>query len=457
MLTPILELTNQEHEWAALDHDSQDGFVAVADITVTWGTNEAQTQPEPSVMRFSVIDRTGYTSAHPERFVGQRVRLRLRRDGREPVTVFTGIIQNGLTTKRVTYRGQPAWRLDLTATALLVLWKRLRANGPYADTRHHWRVSSSTARDVMNSRAREIDAPWWLSGDLVGRFAPPSLDEHPSQFTLMHEIGEDGTLPLWYENARRNVIEPVRLAGHEYVKALDIDARMVLIAHVTDSTTGDVVHATAVGADMVESSGEWDMLPPYTQLVYRMRNCVTRDDGGLDFEETERTVPAWDLPEPMPKSQRSLVIETRLIAASRSRDYQPVPDGFARQAARYLYFLATRYIPAAITFDASRCEDIDRYMCYPAKMVLFQRLAPTPFDSYGPYAPIGGTLRISVRHGTPSIRHEVNLFPLISANSQPTVRWEQIPEDYTTSFERMDIPIYELQKTEQFLPYKAAA
>ena len=161
----------------------------LAGFTVDWGTDSPDTQPDPSVLRFQLLDRTGDLAGNSTRLAGMKVLVQLSRrplwrDLNDPtpwagqpegltwadfhlahkptpeaqpdptaLTIFIGNVTSGGT---ITQRADNTYMLDLYANALQVRMNRATGKGPTSSDAKlaglHWTGTAAQSADDINRR-----------------------------------------------------------------------------------------------------------------------------------------------------------------------------------------------------------------------------------------------------------------------------------------------------------------
>lgn len=463
-LIPHLEI-NVNGAWR--DLTSHADLCALAGASVQWGTSEVGRQPDPSVMTFTLRDLRGELAANPTWLTGRGVRLWF---GPGHTVVFNGLIATGLTVKPL----RDGWQIQCTATSLMVLWKRLRDEGPTSDLSNnikgllHWNVPPADRVAEMNRRATAIGAPTIVDDMPFGISSrncimPQLKGEYPSQLTLLHASFMDYSLPMWFEHPDDNSLRALRVGKGALVC---LDARATACVYVQAERKA----YKPLPASYVRSAREFRLLPPYTGVTFKFKTM--RTEGHKDqsdkitytanVEDVENTVKSDTLPKEIRDNVKNIVVDSDLLfghSASAPIDYTTWTPytADANELRTLIDNIASRLTPTGVTFDTD--DDMpETYLSslmqpVPRTGVLFEG-TNLPFDAAGPYAIIGGTLTIDARGGTVHISHDVNLTPVASPIDSTTT-WAQIPSAWTAAYLTAEATIGHLCRTTSFLTTNA--
>lgn len=431
---------------------------ALAGASVQWGTEEIGTQPEPSVLTFTLRDHVGDLARDPVQLTGRRVRLWF-----DPghIVVFNGIIASGVTVKPLC----DGWRIECTATSLMVLWKRLRDEGPTSDLAAgtirdllHWNVTPTERVAEMNRRAQAIGAPTILDVMPFGISSrncirPQLKGEYPSQLTLLHTSFMDYSLPMWYEHPDDNTLRALRVGKGALVC---LDARGEACVYVQ----ADRKAYLTVQAKHVRSGREFRLLPPYTGVLFKFKKMKTEgrrnEDDTIEWDaavsDVEVNVRSTTLPQAIQDNVKNLVVDSDLLCghtASAPEDYTTWTPYTADETEleSLIDNIATRLTPVGVAIDAEQWPQTR------PSIIMFDG-TNLPLDVTGPYAIIGGTLTIDARDGDVRISHDVTMTPVASP-IEATTTWAQIPSAWTAAYLTAEATIGHLCRTTSFLTTNA--
>lgn len=143
-------------------NDSAKDIAALDSFTIDWGSDSIDEQPEPTVMSFTLRDRTGRLAGQALTLAGMKVVVQFSnqprwmdltpamgswQDLRIPIdslhrayspvspdspdspamTMFAGTVSTGGSVEPASGGG---WLLKLSATSRMAVWKRLQSQGP---------------------------------------------------------------------------------------------------------------------------------------------------------------------------------------------------------------------------------------------------------------------------------------------------------------------------------------
>ena len=449
--------------WVAVnDHDND--VAALDGFSIQWGTDDLAEQPDPSVMSFTLRDRTGWLTGRALTLAGARVLVqiseqptwgmlradmgpwsaqRMRLDAMHQAytpglpsstsstatTLFDGLIQNGGETRP---HGD-GWMLDLSASSRMVLWKRMRKQGPvssdarYANT--HWVGGTAQRVAELNRRAVESGAPTVsVSGlDAIASLAPYRLDDYPSQLDLLHRtFAHEHAWPVWYEYPDRDAS---RLDYMPFGLPVTIGADAAGRLTVTDWTSETLDGLDA--ADVITDDEQSLPIPePVTQFVIQGKTAKA-SDGALEFDQHETTLTDMGrLPANLKATQTSVTVEADVVTADESGGvwgrasgsvWAPT-DADRDSFARLLVTIDRRLRPATVVFDGRKLDPATHarlYLTASSGPLVIQgatssRLAGDDGKPAvgGPWASIGGTLSYRWSNDTPLLRNDVTLWPI---------------------------------------------
>lgn len=435
-------------------NNAEQDIAMLADLSIQWGTDSPDTQPDPGVCDFTLRDRTGDLAGDFIRLSGARLVLRINESPtwadmgpfasyedcrfpwkrlsarwRPPVEggrtnmIFDGIITTGGT---IHWDRRGWWLITLSATSRMVMWKRLATKGPTnGDSRApgmHWVGSPQQRLDWLNQRAADAGAPTVDTTGLTlpASVAPYDADTYPTQLELLHRLfAHSPRMPIWHED----VSGETPSIGHTDLAApsgIILDAEVN--THTIDSTgsTRPAIPSSVVGTD---EDITLTMLEPWTQTVITGKS-VSVDDGKLAVEETETTTTADNLPGPVKAAQKSISLDSDAVLTSTASGYNEtaISDADRQQVRDWLTSLDTRTVPETVIFDSRFINPYDMpwlFRCQPSGPIfvsgtLFANLvdADGSPSSSGVWTTIGGTLTYEWLDDEPVIRNECTVAPL---------------------------------------------
>ena len=458
------------------------GDVAALDgFGIQWGTDDMETQPDPSVLSFRLIDRDGWLTANATRLAGAKVCVRMageptwrdtqRMDAAtwaqltgsvrdlhrivpasppnavgadDATTLFVGIVATG---GEATPRRDGGWLLELSASSRMILWKRLAKQGPTSSDARlaelHWVGSLSTRLAELNRRAQQVGAP---QADTTGFYvdeatpAPYKTDNYPDQLSILHASYSHAVArPLWYEIPDG---DHSRLGGMPMGDSyfLSADTAGHLAAY---HMSGDPVPGVPARLVIIEDDGKLTIPEPVTQFVIKGKKAAVDNDGKLQFDESELTVDASaELPDNLADTQSSYTFDSDMVTVDETGGAWKAVGGttFALGSdglfIRWLIqALDERLRPGTVVFDSRKLDPAEY-----ARLYVTACTAPLVFEGMssrdlivadgrpatgGVWAPLGGTLTYEWINGTPVLRNEVNLWPLCAPPGL-TRRWSNM-------------------------------
>lgn len=449
--------------WVAVnDHDND--VAALDGFSIQWGTDGIDQQPDPSVMSFTLRDRTGWLTGRALTLAGSRVLVqiseqptwgmlradmgpwsaqRMRLDAMHQAytpglpsstasaanTLFDGLIQNGGETRP---HGD-GWMLDLSASSRMVLWKRMRKQGPVSsDARYaktHWVGGTAQRVAELNRRAVESGAPTVsVSGlDAIASLAPYRLDDYPSQLDLLHRtFAHEHAWPVWYEYPD---CDASRLDYMPFGLPVTIGADAAGRLTVTD-WTGETLDGLDA-ADVITDDDQSLTIPePVTQFVIQGKTAKA-SDGALEFDQHDTDLTDMgQLPANLTATQSSITVEADVVTADESGGVWTRAGGSAwaptdadRAAfARLLVTIDRRLRPATVVFDGRKLDPATHarlYLTASSGPLVIQGATSSRLTgddgipaTGGAWTTIGGTLTYQWSNGRPLLRNEVTLWPL---------------------------------------------
>lgn len=459
--------------WTAVNDHAND-VAALDGFSIQWGSDAIDTQPDPSVMSFTLQDRTGRLTGRALTLAGARVLVqiseqptwgmlrsdmgawsaqRMRLDAMHQAytpgvqssasstatTLFDGLIQNGGEVRQY----GAGWLLELSASSRMTLWKRLQKQGPTSSdarfTGLHWVGNADARLAELNRRAVSAHAPRAnTSGlDTSASPAPYKTDDYPSQLDLLHRtFAHSDMWPLWYEYPDRDSSRLDYMPfGAPVTIGIDARGRM---------TVTDWMHETLDGLDascIITDDDQALTIPePITQFVVQGKTAKA-SDGVLDFDQHDIEITAGGmLPDNLTATQSSITVESDAVAADESDGvwgraggtvWQPDTDEKAAFA-RLLVTMDRRLRPETIVFDSLKLDPATHsrfYITASSGPFIIQgatasRLAGDDGKpaAGGAWASIGGTLTYQWASGRPRLRNEVTIWPLPTGMTH-IVRW----------------------------------
>ena len=467
--------------------DSAKDIAALDSFTIDWGSDSIDEQPEPTVMSFTLRDRTGRLAGQALTLAGMKVVVQFSnqprwmdltpamgswQDLRIPIdslhrayspvspdspdspamTMFAGTVSTGGSVEPASGGG---WLLKLSATSRMAVWKRLQSQGP-TDTAAKWNgahwIGTPAARLAeMNRRASAQGAPEaQLDGlALPSSVAPYTPSDHPSQLDLLHRLTAGPRLPQWHEvyDGATSSLRPLFLADPIAVH-LSSDGRLSIL------TGGETRHA--LSASDIEASTDLSIPEPLTQVVINAKR-VKSDNGKLSFDDVEITMgDQHRLPSQLTATQKSLTLDSDMLAIDDSGGVwnsgatSNVSDTDRANVAQWLESHDLRMVPDPVTFNSTRIDPACLPWLYKASpsgpfiIVKAKASALTGSDGRpaftGPITTSGGTLSHRWRNGKPTLTQEATL-PALRPLLTKQITWTDLP---TLSWQQLDLHICDL-------------
>jgi hypothetical protein len=443
---------------------------ALASFSIRWGTDSPFEQPEPSVLTFSLHDRSGSLAGKALTLAGARVIIQLATPPRwsdlthdfgtwrrqtstlsdlhqsyvpvapdNPdstlVTIFDGIVSTGGS---ITERRHGAWDMSLSATGRMVIWKRLQSQGPTDGSAKykglHW-VGSPTSRFTeLNARAAAVDAPPAEEGDLI---LPPSVaaysTDYPSQLDLLHRLfSASSKLPLWYE-------VPEGAASKLQPTCLTDTVTITADTHATLSVPSESGSRESLNGGQVIGENTLKIPEPLT-LVKINAKRVKANDGALEFDEADIDYSPTGLPSNLMATQSSQTVDSDVLVTDESAGvwtdgamFTPTPADRST-IGDWILEQNLRLAPETITVAAEHLDPARFPWLYVTAPTGAFILTGTRFSKLsgsgnrpaftGAWTSIGGTLSFSYSQQSPRLRHELTIFPLSTPQQQ--TKWSEL-------------------------------
>ena len=448
--------------WRSVNNHAN-GIAALMSLSVRWGVDDPSDQPDPAVMSFTLIDRTGWLAGRAMTLAGARVVIQI---SAEPtwgmltrlgswgvldmplgnlhqayvpdtpdkkatglVTLFDGLVSNGGDCEPK----DDGWRINLSASGRMILWKRLQKQGPTSnDARYegyHWVGKASERLAELNRRAIAAGAPTMQATglDLTHTLAPYQLDTFPTQFDLLHRSCNANGLIVIYEYPKQDAsyLSYERFGVAYHIRA-DGDARI----YATDSNGAlrEALDAKDVEAD---ESLTLDIPEPVTQFTINGKTAKADDKGKLQFEDDKIEIgDAGRLPANLKATQSSIVIDTDTVTSDQSggayqqsggNTWHPT-DAERLDYARIIETIDGRLRPKTVTFDSRRIDPVKHprlFMAASSGPLVIQGMKASRLANEqgispvsGLWATVGGTITYRWVAGRPVIRNEVTLWPI---------------------------------------------
>lgn len=428
-----------------------DAPAMLSGFTIQWGVDSPDTQPDPSVCDFTLVDRDGRLAGNFIDLAGARIVIRINDSptweqlgpqfgtfddcavpwyqlagrwdpqlgyGARTTTIFDGIISTGGSISK----HDDSWLIGLSATSRMVLWKRLQSQGPLsADGSYHWAGRPVDRVNVMNQRAAAINAPQVdVTGlDYPDSVAPYDTDTYPSQLDLLHRMfAHSAKYPLWHEDVSGDVTS----IGHT---DLAVSVGLVLDAQAIPYTSADGALRMSIPASSVETDADMSLriMEPWTQAQVNGKKAETKD-GKTSFTDSQITYTDSSLPLQVRNLQKTISLDSDSILASDNQAYPAwTPTVTDRtMMSGMLTTLDTCAVPETVTFDSRRIDPYQVPYVFRTQpsgpiYILGQASDHLTHDDGTPtssvvWTTIGGTLTYEWVNGEPVMRNECSLCPI---------------------------------------------
>lgn len=459
---------NNGHGWQSFT-DHNNNVAALEDFTIRWGTDSVPEQPEPGVMTFTLLDRTGDMAGAALDLSGARVIVQLSPQptwgaltpamgtwGEQNVTLeklhqsftpdpasnvsagaitlFDGIISNGGSVIPT----ESGWLLELSATSRMLLWKRLKNEGPTSTAPKyeglHWVGTGSERIKELRTRAAAVKAPGLSTGDLSipEPLAPYSDTDFPDQLTLLQTtFGHSPRLPLWFEYPDRDHSE---IRPYCVADPVTVGLSTTGTTYVTNGTeTRPAFDGSTIAGDL-----QLEIPEPTTQITVTAKK-VTTSDNKLEFAETDLTYSdLGQLPANLKATQSSTTLTADIITTNEAAGlwtdgvpWSPTTTD-KTTAADWLRTINMRLKPGEVTFTSTSLDPASYpwlFWTAPSGPLLFIHTVMSNLTGSddrpafsGAYTTTGGTLSFRWREETPVLTHEATLTPLPAANTT-ALKW----------------------------------
>lgn len=482
----------------------QGSAAALASFSIDWGTNQPTSQPDPSVLSFKLIDRTGELAGNSTRLAGAKILIQLTRmpqwadlsdrtdwrhqsetmdwngfhlahrpDPTQPpdptaLTIFRGSMATGNSIEQ---SGQGTYKLSLHANGDLVRASRTTQQGPTSDdptlTGKHWAVTTSQRIAEVQRRLISLGCPplsdtttAWLNQS-AGDLAPYEQSSWPDLSTVLHAMASASPdIPLFYEtHHHEGDLTEAWLAGAPSSISLHADGTLT-------AESGGRTQAVLTGDQIKVNSRTLTLPEPVSKITIKGKKVKwDQSQGTLGFEDAELYLSDQGrLPANLKDTIKSATFESDTIIADESqghwhgRAWQPT-DAQRGQWAEWLKACTIRLRPQKLTVTSAKADiDLAERHLQPAPALYafisnrYTKLLSddgTPATS-GVWLAIGGTLSFAWEHDRPVISNEVDLWPMPTIPSQIS-RWQDL-EPITLSWTALPITWGEFSQITYFKP-----
>ena len=455
--------------WKPVNDHRQD-IAALDDFTISWGADEPVSQTDPAVLTFDLIDRAGDLAGKAVTLSGSRVLVQLSAEptwdmlpdsmgawdrirgtiaqlhqqylptapeapGENVPTLFIGTIGHGGTVTDLGNR----WRIHLTATSLMVMWKRLQSQGPTSgEAKHagrHWVGTPAARLAELNKRAQQAGAPIAepQSLQLPPAVATYKTDDYPSQLDLLSRMyAHVMPAPAWYEHYQGETItlRPLSLAGSVQVH-VGVDGMPYVLV--------DGQHRDTLPANLVAGDLELSIMEPVTQAVAKTKRAKN-NNGVVEYDDMETVYTDLSrLPTRLTDTQKSVTADSDAVAGDDSGGLHTggtfaTSDAQRQAAASWIITHDTRLRNESIKFIGTNLDPVSfphLFRPEPSGPVLITgiRLSTlTGMDGRpafsGAFTTIGGRITFTHKRG---MTHEATMYPLDST-ANTGMRWQDFTD-----------------------------
>lgn len=455
--------------WKPVNDHRQD-IAALDDFTISWGADEPVSQPDPAVLTFELIDRAGDLAGKAVTLSGSRVLVQLSAEptwdmlpdsmgawerirgtiaqlhqqyvptapeapGENVPTLFIGTIGHGGTVTDLGNR----WRIHLTATSLMVMWKRLQSQGPTSgEAKHagrHWVGTPAARLAELNKRAQQAGAPIAepQSLQLPPAVATYKTDDYPSQLDLLSRMyAHVMPAPAWYEHYQGETItlRPLSLAGSVQVH-VGVDGMPYVLV--------DGQHRDTLPANLVAGDLELSIMEPVTQAVAKTKRAKN-NDGVVEYDDMETVYTDLSrLPTRLTDTQKSVTADSDAVAGDDSGGLHTggtfAPSDAQRQAAAsWIITHDTRLRNESIKFIGTNLDPVSfphLFRPEPSGPVLITGICLSTLTGMdgrpafsGAFTTIGGRITFTHKRG---MTHEATMYPLDST-ANTGMRWQDFTD-----------------------------
>ena len=466
------------HGWQNMT-GHQGSATALASFSIDWGTNQPTSQPDPSVLSFKLIDRTGELAGNSTRLAGAKVLIQLTRmpqwsdltdptdwqhqpdimdwngfhlahrpDPTQPpdptaLTIFKGSMATGNSIEQ---SNQGTYKLSLHANGDLVRASRTTQQGPTSSdpalAGKHWTLSTKQRIDEVQQRLISLGCPplsettvTWLN-HAAGDLAPYELSSWPDLSTVLHSLASASPdIPLFYETHQHGIDQTEAwLAGAPSSISLHSDGTLT-------AESGGRTQAVLAGNPIKVDAHTLTLPEPVSKVTVKgkkvkwdqSQGALIFEDAQIDFTDQGR------LPPNLKETIKSSIFESDAIIADESQGHwhgqvwRPT-DAQRSQWAEWIKACTIRLRPQKLTVTSAKADiDLAEQNLQPAPSLYafisnrYTRLLSddgTPATS-GVWMAIGGTLSFTWAHDRPILSNEINLWPMPTIPSQIS-RWQDL-------------------------------
>ena len=470
-----------------LINDHTQALTALDTLSINWGTESIDKQPEPSVLQLTIVDRTGRLAGHTLDLIGARVIAQLSRepyysdlpqeaigDVRTTVDLLSNLYQpadptnpddDGVTRLFSGRLGNEmtitpdqdghGYLIETSATSDLAMLKRAHNQGSTSsDPRfdgYQWTDANRFA-EIYN-RAYLAGMPWPDSEIFDGTsHAPVSTTETPSLLDLIHQAAQSTQKWLCYEHV---TYSPVTGLGYEvkpYGTAVDHDITLHpdLTITVDSAESGET---PPLPASIIQGRPKLTIQQPYTQVVIKGNTVKADKDGKLEFSAATVQIADTDLPATARTTQKSLTLDSDAVITDQSAGKWGravrIPETDATRRTWRDILTAMDSTPTSdITVSSDKCDPIQHPRLYRPEpsgplIITGQKLGYIGgVDHEVPLTTIGGTLTYAHNQGRPILTSTLHTAP-VTHTTTPNITLSQLkPLDAPLSRARLRLGLF---------------
>ena len=371
---------------------------ALSDVSLTWGTDDPTVQPDPSVLTFHIVDRTGQLAGKVLNLSMARVRVQLTStptwnefaprknttwnnvdpsltwnhfaslhepDHTSPpddslIDVFTGRISTGGTVSK----RDDSWLLTLSATSDFVQLKRSTTKGPHHGKwglDFHWDGLLidrwGDAKDRAKSLGIYIDPVWRFGWQYPTglNLTPIASDSFPDLLTILNTVtnGGDG---MWqwfeYHQPGQNEIRAFQLGG---TASIIMAADGTVSARLANREDDEGMSMKALPASQIISTdAELEIPDPITTITLKGSRQEQDEDGAYSFSDIEKVLdlrgPDSTLPEKTLSLESSFILQVK-TGDTITDELTKISPHLTQSLTKWATQIASRLIPTGLSVD----------------------------------------------------------------------------------------------------------
>lgn len=439
-----------------LINDHAQETTALDSLSIEWGTSSIASQPDPSVLSITLVDRTGAIAGKPVNLIGTRIIVQLSHeptyedlqpirigdvmetvgrlaetyqpqdptsyDDASTIMIFSGQLGNEMS---ITKSDDGAYLIDTSATSDLAMLKRDQKQGSTSNEQRfngfQWADANRYA-EIYN-RAYLANMPYPDPTIFDGTpHAPVGTSETPSLLDLIHSAAASTNEWLCYEHMTYTA---ARGLGYE-VKPFGPAIAYNVTLHSTMAITTDYESKSTqpIPARIIQGEPKLTISQPYTQIVIKGYTAKVDDQKKLSFEDATVQISDTDLPDAARTTQKSLTLESDAVINNQAGNTW---DRGVRNAETDASRAVWRNILTAIDTTPTPDIKVSSATCDPLTFPRLYRPEPSgPIIITGqelgfiggtdyevPLTTIGGTLSYAHHAGRPSLTASLHTTPVV--------------------------------------------